>query len=441
MTKVGIGVSQNNNLIKAAKKAAQKAKDQLEGRKPKLLLFFCTFTYPKDQYQKSQEEIYKVFEDKEIPLAGGTTFGFFANNKYFFDISLFGKAMGIVIKALGEVFKPLKFTGACVIALESESIKVGVGIGQNVFKDPRLAGENAVKEAVGKIGYNSKTINGFLITPGTGAKNKMYDAKIIDGIISSFDSSFKLHGGGLCGKMTEEFMFAGSTFYNGKVYNESVIMVILDTKLEITYGADTSIEIVDKIGLVTKMKDEWTLEEINGKPAAEEVFKVAKKHMKNLDKEYFFKIPATIGLRGGYSLVTSDLKEDFFWPNFPSVVKNGKYLQVMSPNIKKGALLTLAKGTKKACIEASANATKSMIKRAGSIEFDFIMFFSCAVRGVVMGKDYFNEIKQIKNILKDKNVPVFGICSAGEQTLNRIGVPTAGSFIITIMGISKKIKK
>jgi len=441
MIKVGIGISQKNNLIEAGKKAAQKAKEQLGGEKPKLLLFFCTYTYPENQYQKAQEEIYKIFEDKEIPLVGGTTLGFFAKDRYFFDISLFGKAMGVVMKALSEVFRPLKFNGACVVALQSDAMEVGIGIGENVFKNPVSAGRDAIKEALNTIKYNPQTTNGFLITPGADKKGRFFDSKIIEGIASFLNGPFRLQGGGLCGGVTEETVSAGSSFYNGKVYTESVIITTLNTELEMVCGADTSVEIVDKIGLVNKVKDEWTIEEINGRPAAEVVFEVAKKHMKNLKKEYFFKIPATIGLRGGYSLVSSDPTEDFFWPNFPSAVIDGKYLQMMNASIKKGMLLALAKGTTEACIEASVNATKSMIEKIDSKDFGFVMFFSCAVRGVVMGRDYFNEVKQIKNVLGDKDVPVFGICSSGEQALSKTGFPVAGSFIIAMMGISNKIKK
>ena len=37
---VGIGVSQKDDLVEAAREAAQKAKEKIEGRKPKLLMFF-----------------------------------------------------------------------------------------------------------------------------------------------------------------------------------------------------------------------------------------------------------------------------------------------------------------------------------------------------------------------------------------------------------------
>ena len=36
----GIGISQKDDLVEAAKEAAQKAKEKIKGRKPKLLMFF-----------------------------------------------------------------------------------------------------------------------------------------------------------------------------------------------------------------------------------------------------------------------------------------------------------------------------------------------------------------------------------------------------------------
>ncbi|KPJ56825.1 hypothetical protein AMJ49_03710 [Parcubacteria bacterium DG_74_2] len=78
---VGIGISQKDNLIKAAKEAAEKAKQEIKGKKPKLLMFFCDLSYAvrykeETDYEKAMRAIREIFLDKDIPLVGGTTIGF-----------------------------------------------------------------------------------------------------------------------------------------------------------------------------------------------------------------------------------------------------------------------------------------------------------------------------------------------------------------------------
>jgi len=443
---VGMGVSQDDNLIKAAKKAAQEAKEKIGNKKPKLLMFFCTYTYPKDQYIKAQEEIYKVFGDKGIPLVGGTALGFFAKDKYFFDVSLFGKTMGVLLKAMGKVFKPLKFTGACVLALESDSLKIGVGLGTNAFEEPYSAGEKAVKDALESLESNIQgglfkkdSVDSFVIAPGFNALGKNFDTDIIKGIISNSKYPLRIVGGGLCGGASIHASFTGPAFYNGGVYEESVIFVALDSEFKIGYGIGSSAEPIDKIGLITKMKDARTIGEINGKPAAEVLFEVTKKHL-NVKKEEFFKTPSVAAL-AGFAVIFPDPTGDFFWTNIPAFIIDGKYVEMTHSGLKEGMILALTKGDKESCREANARATKLLAEDVGIKNFNFIIFFSCAIRGVVMGKDYVHEVKEIRNILKDKDVPIFGLCSNGEQGSYKTGPVMATALTIAMMGFSKEARK
>jgi len=442
---IGIGVSQEDNLIRAAERAAKKAKEEIKGKSPKLLMFFCTYTYPEDQYRKAQEEIYNIFGSKSIPLMGGTTVGFFAKDKYFFDISLFGKAMGVVLKAMGKMFKPLKFTGACVVALDSDCLNVGVGLGTNVFKEPSSAGKEAFDSAMKELKGNSKEdisrldlINALLFGPGVDKSGRSFSQKVADSIVSCSKYAVKIEGGELCGGVSNITTFPGSVFYNGEVYKESVLLTLFTSRLVVGHGVASSVEMVDRIGLVTKMKDKWTIEEINKKPAAEVIFKVLKKHLK-VSKEKFYEAPG-LSILGGFSLVFPDPVGKFLWNNNPAKIIDGKYARMINSGIKEGMILVLARGTRETCIEANANATKSMIEDADR-DLNFVMFFSCSARGIILGKEYSQEIKQIKKVLKNKDIPIFGICSNGEVASYKDGPPTATAFIISMMGISNKIKK
>lgn len=148
----GIGVSQKDNLIEAAREAAQESKKELgEGKIPKLLMFFCIFNYPKEQYKKAIETVYQVFGDDKIPLVGGNVMGFFAKDKYYFDIRMAGKAAGFLMQGLGKVLKPFKFNGASVIALSSDYLNIGTGIGLDVNKSPEEAGKKSISQALDNL--------------------------------------------------------------------------------------------------------------------------------------------------------------------------------------------------------------------------------------------------------------------------------------------------
>ncbi len=214
---VGIGVSQKNNLIETAKEAAQKAKEEIGDKKPKLLMFFLNFTYPQKDYQKAIEEVYNVFDnDRSIPLVGGPVIGFFAKDKYYFDVSLLGKTVGFLLKGAEKIIRSLKLYGAAVIALESDYLNIGTGIGPNAFKEPEKAGRDSINQALNNLEYNPsvaylamikkgikditrfKPISGFLLTPGNSSNGAIFDQKIIDGITSVTKRTVRLAGGGLC---------------------------------------------------------------------------------------------------------------------------------------------------------------------------------------------------------------------------------------------------
>jgi len=100
--------------------------------------------------------------------------------------------------------------------------------------------------------------------------------------------------------------------------------------------------------------------------------------------------------------------------------------------------LLLGKISKESAKQATSKATQLMIEDVGSKNFGFVLFFSCALRGMILGKDYMAEIKKIKETLGNKDIPVFGIASTGEQAFYKTGSPTGTAFTITMIGISNE---
>ena len=479
---IGIGISQKDNLIEAGKEAAEKAKKELTeelkkeekeypegkqasygaGKSPILLMFFCTYTYPKEQYEKAQKQVQEVFEAEKqippIPLIGGTTLGFFAKDRYYFDPALMGKPAEIALKTAGKIFKPLKFTGAVVLALQSDYINVGTGIGLNAFEKPYEAGRTSIEMAGKNLLFNPqlaymamlkrgvkdiskiRPVNGFIITPGSDKQARFHDSQILEGVTSISKTALRIQGGGLTGGMSEDTTLPGFAFYNGKAYQEAVISVILGSELEIGYGVGVGAKPIANIGMITKMKDPWTIEEINQRPALEVFSEVFDKYT-GFKKQEFLKDPGGVftaaGLQQGYIPVLAESSGDFFWPLLmPKVIEN-KYIRTMTP-LKQGTPLLLGKISKESAKQATSKATQLMIEDVDSKNFGFVLFFSCALRGMILGKDYMAEIKKIKETLGNKDIPVFGIASTGEQAFYKTGSPTGTAVTITMLGISNE---
>jgi|GEM_PF-4809024 len=450
---VGIGVSQKDNLIEAVREAAECSKKELgQRKKPKILMFFCTYTYPLDRYQEAQKVIYEVFDnDREVPLVGGSTMGFFAKDRYFFDVSLMGDLAAFFLKGMGKIIKPLKFNGVAVLSLTSDYINVGVGMGLDAEKDPKKAGKESIQQALNNLQYNPsvaylamlkrgarditkfRPLSGFLLAPGTNSQFNLFDQKILDGITELTRGTVRLAGGGMCSGQ-KIWPLGGYHFFNGKVFYGSVISILFGSELEIGYGVATGLTLLKEKFVVTRIKD-YKIYEINDRPAVDIIKDVMSKYIKVNEKnllESYIKFSQM-----GYVFSFPDLKEDFYWP-FPFVEFKKEYVTSMIL-LREGMGISLGKLSKESAQNATADAVKMMIEDSKSKDFGLILFASCAARGLILGSKYFKEIEIIKKTLKQENLPVFGICSSGEQAFYKTGLMMGASLIVTIMGVSNRL--
>lgn len=463
---VGVGISQEDNLIEAVKEAAKKARQELntqqkeqmflgkpgEVKEPDLLMFFSIHNpdWQKENYQKAQETIYEIFKNKEIPLVGGTAVGFFAKDKYYFDISILGEFTARLLGITGKLIKSLKFKGIGVLALQSNWLSIGAGIGFEAFENPEKAGKDCIDMAFKNLQYNPslaymamlkrgvkditrfRPLNAFLITPGF-KDGCLYDQKILDGITAFTKRTLKLIGGGVFGGMGKTGIpQSGYHFFNGKVYEEAVVSIVFGSELEIGYGTATGAKLLCSLGVITKAKD-YILYEINNRPAVTVAEEALEKYLK-FDKEEFKKHP--MGIIGmGYTLAFQEMKGDYWWPiSFVETIDK-KYFKMMLP-VKEGLGINLVQVSPERAQKATAIATKVMKEDADAKDFGLILFSSCGARAQILGLKYSKEIESIKKALGKKDIPCFGICSCGEQTFYKTGPMTGTQFTIAMMGIS-----
>ncbi|MCD6550540.1 FIST C-terminal domain-containing protein [bacterium] len=446
-----IGVSQKENLIEAAREAAKMAQKGLH-QKPKLLMFFVTMgVYSRTDYQKALKEIYEVFGNNDIPLVGGPVIGFFTSDRYYFDISLIGKYLGSILKGVEKIFKPFRNFGVAVIAIYSEYLFVGTGIGSGVFKNPERASRDSIKMALDNLEYNPsiaylamvkkgikditrfRPLNGFILTPGNSKNGFLFDQALIEGITSITKRTTRLIGGGLCSgvkikKEGFEYLSPSVQFFNKNIYYDSVISVIFGSDLEIGYGTATGAVSLGKVLVVTKSSGH-TVEEIDGKPAA--------KRLRELYKEIGFKEDPLVVAYKGVLPAFSEGISGFLWPVMP-VAYSGQKIIFMS-SIKEGTILTISKIDRNSCIKAISEAVNLMKDDINTDDFNFIFYFSCPIRARILGKDYMKEIIFLKRALGKENIPIFGICSAGEIAFYKLGAPFGATATITMMGVSNRL--
>jgi len=449
-----IGVSQKDNLIEAAREAAEKAKEELGDKKPKLLMFFCIFTYPKRDYKKALETIYDVFGDKDIPLVGGSVLGFFAKDKYFFDVNMFGKIAATLLKGAGKIIPAFKFNGVSVVALESDYLSIGTGLGLNAFKEPEKAGRDCITQALDNLEYNPsiaylammkkgakditrfRPLNGFLITPGLDPSKTIFvDQEILNGITSLTKRTVRLAGGGTSSGIEGKAPVSGPVFYNDNYHEGAVVSIVFGSDLEIGYGIATGAKPLPQKAVITKAKD-CVVYELNDRPAIDVLREFFEQYT---DKkiEDFLDLHFDLITRG-YVPGFTGVREDFYWPFLFTDLVDGKYPKSVLP-IKEGQGISMVKITKESAQEATAEATKKMMEDAQTNDFGLVLFASCAVRGQILGKKYLKEIEIMKKTLNKKELPIFGICSNGEQGFYRTGPMTGGALIITMMGISNRL--
>ena len=453
LVNVGIAISTKDDLPEAAKEAAKKAKEQLKGKTPKLLMFFCVFTYPPETYQKALEAIYEVFDNKDIPLVGGNVLGFFAKDRYYFDVEMFGKGLARLMKGLARVIPQLRFKGASLIALHSDYFSVGTGIGKDAFKNPQKAGEACIKMALENLEYNPsiaylamlkkgakditrfRPLSALLLTPGMTPQKEILDQEIIDGIISFAKRTLRLAGGGVSDGVTVRATKDGHLFFNKEVHKEAVISVVFGSDLEIGYGIATGAEALPERVVITKAKGHIVYE-LNQRPPIEVLREIYEKYS---DKkiEDFLNLEMYLMLKG-YVMGITDLKGGFYWPFVFTEIVEGKYLRAFFP-MKEGVGLSFVRVAPQSAQKATIQAVKDMIEDAKTDDFGFVFFASCALRGQILGRKYLQEMEVIKETLKNKNLPVFGICSNGEQATYKTSEPRASSFSISMMGISNRL--
>ena len=451
---VGTGVSKADDSFTAGKEAVEMAIGEMKkkgGKEPTFGLVFCSGK----KYSKTEKDIQKLVDGAH---------------------SVFGDTPWVGCTTCGEIYtKDLERYSCVAMALSTEYLNLSIGIGNDVHKDAKKAGELATKEAVSNL-QTEKFLNPYLrylaakkktsrelmrmysyfillISPGHTMDRIGKEEYVLDGVFDVIGKQTPVIGGtaGDDGRLVQNYQFA-----NGKIYKDAAIATAISCGLKVGFGFDHGYKKTGDSCIVTDAED-TTVKEINGKPASSEYARmlgmkleelwptkmemmtrltpIAKIGVKYLEWEFEpKKMPfLSIGINNPMSLI--DIHDNVA-VRVPRLIK-GDSIEFFE-KIPKGIELHRLKVEPSSILKAEINAIDWATEDAGG-EPELILMFDCAFRRMFLISDELAK-EFIKTVIKKHpKAEVIGFNSMGEFTYNRTMTPSANGATVSVGVITDKL--
>ncbi len=364
--------------------------DKLEDSTPVLGILFTTIN---DSMVSTVKRVYEIMED--VPLIGATSGGVqFVNGRILRDTPLF------------------------VLLGSDDDIAVDVSLISNIDNDveslmpPIFARYEEKSKKYVKKGY----INGcaMILADAFSVNGDVLVDEMQKGDIVPFIF------GGLAG---DNWRFEHSyVFYNGGVYDRSMVVTFLYTSEKIGIGTRHGWKPLSNNQYKITKSEGNILYEINGRPAID-VW---------LDELVSNGISITgdiLSLLAKYELgIESFFNKERYIIRAPLAIKNKGI--VLAGNVRNGDNVTIMKMTIDSFVEGAGESIRDAISEITG-EMVGALVFSCAARYMNMGEDYEKEVNIFSSLL---NIPYAGFNTYGE--ISRYGRDFAGfhnSSVVTVI--------
>ncbi|MFC1623724.1 FIST signal transduction protein [Candidatus Omnitrophota bacterium] len=365
-TLIGVGTSIKLDSLKAGQEAARLAYYKLNKQAPDIIIAFISTIFNQIEAIRGIRSIIK-----ETPLVGCSSAG---------SISAFGALRNSI----------------AVCAIKSSDISFSYGVGNNISKNPRLAGMNAVRASSTKL-KNVK--RGLYLMFSDGLSGKGTDA--LRGAQEILGTSFPIIGGAA----TDDFHFQKTYQYLNNIYTDSIVGILMSGKINVGIGGAHGWQPIGRPHKITRAESSM-LKEIDRRKAVELYEEYLSKSFDELKMEGIAKLgshyPLGVRMEGKKQyLIRAPIKmEDNGNLMLTTEIPEREYINLMIGD-KNLAL----EATKRACTKALGSLVKSKIK--------FAIVFSDIARLKLLKKDSQSEVEIIKDIL-GKGVPFFGCYTCGE---------------------------
>ena len=246
--KAAIGLSRKWDAYEAGREVAKDALDKL-GTNPDFLLLFSTIHY-KDHggFKEFLRGVWDILPEG-TPLIGGTVTGFI-------------------------IPRGCYARGATALAVSYEKMDVAIGYGTETKRNPEKAAENCarmIKKHMDKSTYKSRFLFNFIsgpVTfkmPGLGREDEIFEK------IAKKFQEYKM----VLGTSMDDKGFTNYQFFGNKVLSNSIVSLGIATDMNVevstTHGMKKS-RISFEITKTTR--EGYIIEEINGKPAGPELYRI-----------------------------------------------------------------------------------------------------------------------------------------------------------------------
>jgi len=406
-TKAVVGTSRTWNARESGQELANTIVEQLQ-TDPDFIVLFSTIHYEKyGGFNELLSGVYDVIPD-QVPLIGGTVRGFVNNDGCF-------------------------ARGATALGVSSDEIDVGVGIGHNTKRNPGKAA-NQSAQMIKNVLSTSNYDHGFLLNiisgaeipniqpigtkkivePGMGEKALMRlfsfsqktlqmgaarDEEVLENIISEFPDYSMLSGATL----DDGPGFRNFQFHNKEVVKNCVLSLGLKTNKNIFVKSAHNMVKTDIEFEITKMSNDLRIiQEINGKPALQELLRLLNWPREILNEETWLKTTFYFPL-GGKS---SQLSQNDNSPHVIGVILGNSLLMTCRLHGSHASILTIDGKKLFEAVDMNLSQIPS--------EPDFALLSSCVTRLETLGNKIFNIRDRIIHQLKNK--PFIEFYVGGEST-------------------------
>lgn len=391
--KIGIGFSQHENVLQAAKEAAEQAKNEIAEERLDMVILLTTPQY-------SPAEVLPIIEDclKNTRIIGGSTAGIILNDG-------------------------LSRQGIAVFAFRSDTIKFQTLHSLHLnLKDLTESGEVFVKEKGTTFGLKDRKLLMFFFD---GLLENL--SAFTEGIHNELGEYFPLIAAGT----SDQFLFSKTEQYHDRApSSNSSCGVILGGDISACMACRHGWKPLGKPRLIKKSRGN-IIEKIGDAPAIQIYEDFFKDNLGSLKNDVFGKLNARYPLG-----VFTKHHQEYSIRNVMDILEDGSI--ACQDIVKEGSEIHIMIGNKSSCLQSAANASNDIQKALNGRTPQCLFIFESATRWQILKHSWHEELKIITDIL-GKNFPIMGMLTYGEifnpGTLQHAGKNSLLSGNIMLMAV------
>ncbi|MBU1043221.1 MAG: FIST C-terminal domain-containing protein [Candidatus Omnitrophica bacterium] len=367
--KVGVGKSKEIDSFGAGSLAAKSAIIQLEAAVPNIVFVFASSRFDHQQLIRGIKSIVP-----DCPLVGCSTAG---------EITSDGPDKKSVV----------------VMAIASNSLHAAVGLGKNLSKDSRRAGQEVAHDVVVKTRQGLARHAFMMLSDGLSGNG----VDIIRGVQEVLGTSFPIVGG----SAADDFLFSNTfQYYDQSVYQDSVCGILFSGDISIGIGARHGWYPLGKPRIVTAA-DHNIIKQLDGKPAARIYEDYFGKRVADLQNEPMARMSVMYPL--GMSIPE---EEECIIRNAMKVDADGAL--ICAGEVPKGSEIRVMMGSKETALKAAQKAAEIALGGLRRKKASIVFVFDSVSRERLFGLKAKEEIEVVQKIF-GPDTPIVGFYTYGEQ--------------------------